>query len=91
MFDIIMQLDISADTSSNNNHLSSHEKMRHIYIIYYMVILINCLVKKMREMLFTYHFGCLIYFCLLRKTEFSCTFVSYLEIVFLWKIDVIVY
>ena len=36
--------------------------------------------------------GCLVYFCLLAKTEFSCwTFVSCLENVFLWRVDVIVY
>ena len=36
--------------------------------------------------------GCLVYFCLLEKIEFSCwTCVSCLENVFLWKVDVIVY
>ena len=36
--------------------------------------------------------GCLVYFCLLAKTEFSCwTFVSCLKNVFLWRVDVILY
>jgi len=35
---------------------------------------------------------CLVYLCLLAKTEFSCwTFVSCFENMFIWRVDVIVY